>query len=308
MFVCHQCGFERDEWLLHSDWGGKKRCKVCDAFRSHKRKANPLPFVRFAVEWLHLQYDKALVASGFKRCTQCSQVKPFERDHFGSSTSWCRPCQNEAKRQRQTPEMRQQERRRAAEKAGKVYVPGGLSARAAFDNALRMSAHVTEYRKAQARAKAKEQRIAARMAAAAEKPWTAPGLTDAEAFRIRYRHDPEFQIKERLRRQMNKKRKRDDVADMVRSALKRNGNSPTAERMLGYSLADLKAHIERQFTNGMTLARFLSGEIHIDHIIPQASFDLSIPDEWKRCWCLSNLRPLWAKDNWQKSARIECLI
>lgn len=94
----------------------------------------------------------------------------------------------------------------------------------------------------------------------------------------------------------------------VRAALKRRGNSPTGERMLGYSLADLRQHIERQFTKGMTWARFLSGEIHIDHIIPQASFDLSIPDEWKRCWCLSNLRPLWAKDNWQKSARIECLI
>jgi hypothetical protein len=50
------------------------------------------------------------------------------------------------------------------------------------------------------------------------------------------------------------------------------------------------------------------GEIHLDHIIPQRAFDLSNDEEWRACWSLTNLQPLWAKDNLRKSGRIEKLI
>ena len=40
----------------------------------------------------------------------------------------------------------------------------------------------------------------------------------------------------------------------------------------------------------------MKGEIEIDHIVPIKSFCFNSPDdkEFKKCWALSNLRPMWA--------------
>ena len=98
------------------------------------------------------------------------------------------------------------------------------------------------------------------------------------------------------------------VGDLIRGALCRAGESNAVVNLLGYTIADLRSHLERQFTKGMTWERFSKGEIHIDHITPQSAFDLTNPDEWRKCWCLSNLRPLWAKENIAKSNKQIFLI
>lgn len=84
----------------------------------------------------------------------------------------------------------------------------------------------------------------------------------------------------------------------------------TTIEILGYTREELIAHIEKQFTKGMTWEKVLSGEIHIDHIRPVSSFDISDQDDpaMKDCWALTNLRPLWAKDNLSKGAQITHLI
>ena len=48
------------------------------------------------------------------------------------------------------------------------------------------------------------------------------------------------------------------------------------------------------------------GEWHIDHILPDSSFYYvsTEDDEFKKCWALSNLQPLWAIDNLKKSNKI----
>ena len=38
----------------------------------------------------------------------------------------------------------------------------------------------------------------------------------------------------------------------------------------------------------------------IDHIIPCAAFDLTKPENQKKCFHYSNTQPLWAKDNLRK--------
>lgn len=48
-----------------------------------------------------------------------------------------------------------------------------------------------------------------------------------------------------------------------------------------------------------------SGEWHIDHIKPCASFDLTDPEEQKECFHYTNLQPLWAKDNLNKGAKYD---
>lgn len=83
---------------------------------------------------------------------------------------------------------------------------------------------------------------------------------------------------------------------------KKSGNS--WKTLVDYSLADLMAHLEARFAPGMTWANI--GEWHIDHRWPRSSFVYSSPDdpEFKRCWALDNLQPLWAADNLAKGARL----
>lgn len=78
------------------------------------------------------------------------------------------------------------------------------------------------------------------------------------------------------------------------------------ESIVGYSVADLEKHIESKFTEGMDWEQFMRGKIHIDHILPISFFgyDSETDEEFKRCWSLDNLQPLWAKDNLSKSNKI----
>lgn len=136
------------------------------------------------------------------------------------------------------------------------------------------------------------------------KPWLNPRLTDAEAWRIKYRLCPEFTIHERMRRQLKKSITKDGIGDLIRSTLKRGGESVRVRELLGYTINQLKVHLERQFKKGMTWNKFMKGELHIDHIIPKSSFDLTDPNQWRACWDLPNLRPLWASDNLSKSNKV----
>lgn len=134
------------------------------------------------------------------------------------------------------------------------------------------------------------------------KPWNAPGLSSGAKWAIRYKLDSEFNLRERLRSQLRDRRKTKRFEEGLRSALngKRSGKALAEE--LGYSISDLKVHFERQFTRGMTWEAFSEGRIHIDHIVPLSQFDLSRPEEVKAAWALTNLRPMWAKDNLAKAA------
>lgn len=111
-----------------------------------------------------------------------------------------------------------------------------------------------------------------------------------------YRTDPSFNLRTKV------------AARLRRMVLDKAG--VTTELILGYSRHELVAHIERQFTKGMSWEKVLSGEIHIDHIIPVSSFactSVNDPD-FKACWSLGNLRPMWAKDNLSKQDKILTLL
>lgn len=76
------------------------------------------------------------------------------------------------------------------------------------------------------------------------------------------------------------------------------------QTLTGWTLEELMAHLKKQFKDGMSWDNY--GQWHIDHIIPKAyfKFESASDPEFKRCWALSNLRPLWAKDNLHKSSNI----
>jgi hypothetical protein len=71
---------------------------------------------------------------------------------------------------------------------------------------------------------------------------------------------------------------------------------------LPYTLEDLIEHLQSQFQEGMTWDNY--GEWHVDHIKPMVSFNISSPEdkEFKECWSLNNLQPLWGEENLSKGS------
>jgi hypothetical protein len=90
------------------------------------------------------------------------------------------------------------------------------------------------------------------------------------------------------------------ISTAVRECLKGKKKGRKWCELLGYTQDELHAHIERQFTKGMSWENI--GEWHIDHIVPLSSFTITGPDdpELRRAWALTNLRPLWASQNIRK--------
>ena len=76
-------------------------------------------------------------------------------------------------------------------------------------------------------------------------------------------------------------------------------------KMVGYTLAELKSHLERQFSPEMTWANYGS-YWHVDHIIPLSAFRFSGSRDpmIKRAWALKNLRPLPSSENISKGAKL----
>jgi len=95
------------------------------------------------------------------------------------------------------------------------------------------------------------------------------------------------------------------VSSAIKLSLKENKNGRPWTSLVGYTLDDLKKHLEKQFTKGMTWEN--CGKWHIDHKIPISVFNFTSPEheDFKRCWALSNLQPLWAAENISKFNKID---
>jgi hypothetical protein len=89
----------------------------------------------------------------------------------------------------------------------------------------------------------------------------------------------------------------------MRKALNGLKNGMSWEKLVGYTVVDLKEHLEKQFTEGMTWDNY--GEWHIDHKKPVDLFNITSVEceDFKECWCLMNLQPLWAIDNLVKGTK-----
>jgi hypothetical protein len=88
------------------------------------------------------------------------------------------------------------------------------------------------------------------------------------------------------------------IRNRIRIAIKKNVKHGKSLELLGCSINFLKSFLSKKFKPNMTWNNW--GKWHIDHIKPCASFDLSNPEEQKKCFHYSNLQPLWAKENLSK--------
>lgn len=89
-------------------------------------------------------------------------------------------------------------------------------------------------------------------------------------------------------------------------SLQKKKNNQRWLELVDFTLKQLKRHIEKQFTEDMSWERYMKGEIHIDHKIPVSAFNYETPEDidFKKCWSLKNLQPMWAKKNQSKGDKL----
>lgn len=227
-----------------------------------------------------------------KVCTKCGEAKPATEEFFHPNKggafglrAQCRPCRKALMRA-WIKLPKNAERRRATQQA---YTASGAAA-----------AKGRAWRKAN------------------------PASAQASARKWRAANAEKIRVAEQDRRDRNRERQREKqrrayragsqrpevvlrrrMKSRLREALHTGKMGRSTFDLLGYTAADLKEHIERQFTDGMSWERLLSGDIHIDHIVPVCAFDIQTLDDpaLRVCWGLSNLQPLWAADNWRKQGK-----
>ncbi len=90
------------------------------------------------------------------------------------------------------------------------------------------------------------------------------------------------------------------VRNRISKALRGIARQLTALELLGCTILEYRAYIERQFLPGMSWENYNVRTWHIDHIKPIASFDLSDPEQQRICFHFSNTRPLWAEVNMKR--------
>ena len=104
----------------------------------------------------------------------------------------------------------------------------------------------------------------------------------------------------RMRRARPMYRVHGAVSSGINASLQGRKNTRKWQELVGYTLENLRGHLEDQFAPNMTWENY--GMWHIDHIRPVSSFTFKSPDDsaFKECWSLENLQPLWAEDNMKK--------
>jgi hypothetical protein len=118
-----------------------------------------------------------------------------------------------------------------------------------------------------------------------------------EKLKEKYKTDIQYKISLNLRRRIIK-------------LVRRNQKAGSAVKDLGCSTEELKVYLENKFYchpktgEPMTWDNWTIDGWHIDHIIPLSSFDLTNKEQFLKACHYTNLQPLWAEENLEKSNKI----
>jgi hypothetical protein len=125
-------------------------------------------------------------------------------------------------------------------------------------------------------------------------------------------NDKKWRIKNKLKISERRKwRRHNDIVynllcnlrGRIKNVLKNKSlKSKKTKDLLGCNGEEFKKYIESKFKPEMSWKK--RHLIHIDHIIPCASFDLTKPEEQAKCFHYTNLQPLWASENLAKGSKI----
>lgn len=121
-----------------------------------------------------------------------------------------------------------------------------------------------------------------------------------ESFKIKRKNrlltDPQYKLSNRM-------------SLLIRKNLHGKKSGRSWESLVGYTAQELKQHLESLWRPDMSWANY--GECwHIDHIIPESLWQYTSPEdsEFKQCWSLANLQPLWAIANMKKGNKTAYFI
>jgi hypothetical protein len=143
--------------------------------------------------------------------------------------------------------------------------------------------------------------------------------------RIRYsdkskKHEKKYRPR---RRELDRERRKNDKCLVLRHnisrdiwrALKRNKggkHGSSVAKHLSYTIQQLKEHLESQFESWMNWENHGRYDCNkrtwqLDHIVPQSllPYDSMEHENFQKCWALSNIRPLEARENIIKGNRIK---
>jgi hypothetical protein len=265
--------------------GCSNYCKDCNnwARRSEKSKQEEL-------DRLDLQ------TRGFKRCAACKQAKPFaefpiRKKNSDGLHSYCKECNKIYAREfARTPKQK-------AKKKEKESQPEFLEKLSEYrKNSDKYQAYVKEYRKSEAYINYTDKRRAEGKFIETNRQWRKNNVERAQQYFRDYYHN-------KVKKDVNA-----CIARRFRSRLRAALASQNIEKdfhtldIIGCSITFFRQYFESLFVDDMTWEKVLNGEIHIDHIIPCAYFNLKKEEEKRECFHWTNLQPLWAKDNFSKGS------
>lgn len=101
-------------------------------------------------------------------------------------------------------------------------------------------------------------------------------------------------------RKIHKNRINDAMCTAISRTIHNKGGR-SWQKLVNYTREQLMNHLEKQFREGMSWDNY--GEWQVDHIRPIASFNFNSAEDpqFKECWALNNLQPLWAEENLMKA-------
>lgn len=239
-----------------------------------------------------------------KKCSKCGEVKSVEEfyknnRYAGGFTTWCKQCHTSAKTSwvKNNIEKNREAGRRCYHKHSQEY------------NIISK-----QYREANP---LKRKEIARKWyenntdrALAYSRNWRANNPEKVkEMHKLWVKENPEKwrEIGRRAEAKMNEKPRRRlsrNISCMINKSLNGSKDGRHWETLVGYTIDQLRNHLEKQFKPGMTWEN--RSQWHIDHIIPLSAHNFQSPEDidFKRAWSLKNLQPMWAKENIKKSNKL----
>lgn len=239
------------------------------------------------------------------KCSTCKQYKP-ESDYYKRAESWngivtsCKSCMcsgvsahysNDAKRARYAhiPRMTEEERSKVFKKCSKC---GEIKPLTEFHYSSTKKSQALEQCKACKKSRKRSNNQYVYKPKTPEKRrqyrdnwWKT--RTEDQRLEVRIAKRVYGRLEQGLRQQLKKNPRK--------SALVKPKIIGPPAVLLGCSISEFIKHIEQQWEPGMTWENY--GGWHIDHIIQVSSFDLTDPEQQKKCAHYTNQRPLWAWDH-----------